>query len=163
VTTQRIHPDPSGHFLVTESGQPFFWLADTAWELFHRLNRAQAEHYLEIRRQQCFNVIQAVILAEMDGIHIPDANGHLPLLGGDRPANDYQSLWAAMAQGIVEGLGWRPFFTYHPQGGTSSSAWLHEAEWLDMNMWQSGHALLDAPNWEMIRSDYDRNLTKPVL
>ena len=59
MATERIHPDPSGHFLVTESGQPFFWLADTAWELFHRLNRAEAEHYLETRRRQGFNVIQA--------------------------------------------------------------------------------------------------------
>jgi hypothetical protein len=23
-------------FLVTESGEPFFYLGDTAWELFHR-------------------------------------------------------------------------------------------------------------------------------
>src|SRR4051794_34072153 len=34
------------HFLVTADGKPFFWLGDTAWELFHRLNRAEAERYL---------------------------------------------------------------------------------------------------------------------
>ena len=91
MATGRIQPDTSGHFLVTESGQPFFWLADTAWELFHRLNRAEAEHYLETRRRQGFNVIQAVILAEMDGLHVPNANGHVPLLGDDptRPNEFY--------------------------------------------------------------------------
>jgi hypothetical protein len=59
--------------------------------LFHRLNRAEAEKYLETRRQQGFNVIQAVILAEMDGLHTPNANGHLPLLGDDptRPNEFY--------------------------------------------------------------------------
>ena len=30
----RVSPDR--HFLMTEDGRPFFWLADTAWELFHR-------------------------------------------------------------------------------------------------------------------------------
>jgi hypothetical protein len=29
-------------FLVKEDGYPFFYLGDTAWELFHRLNREQA-------------------------------------------------------------------------------------------------------------------------
>ncbi len=237
---ELIRPDPTGHFLVTAAGEPFFWLADTAWELFHRLDRAETEHYLETRRQQGFNVIQAVILAEMDGLHTPNANGHLPLagddplrpnefyfrhvdeiirlaaakglyigllptwgdkvnrelwgtgpvifnrdnargygiflgqrykhdpnilwiLGGDRPAGGYQDLWTAMAEGITEGLERRPFFTYHPQGGMSSSAWLHHADWLDMNMWQSGHVLLDSPNWDMIRADYQRHPFKPVL
>jgi hypothetical protein len=23
------------HYIVTADGQPFFWLGDTAWELFH--------------------------------------------------------------------------------------------------------------------------------
>jgi len=36
----------NGRFLVTESGEPFFWLGDTAWELFHRLTREEASEYL---------------------------------------------------------------------------------------------------------------------
>ena len=31
-------------FLVTDDGRPFFWLGDTAWELFHRLTREEADH-----------------------------------------------------------------------------------------------------------------------
>lgn len=27
------------HFIVTADGKPFFYLGDTAWELFHRLDR----------------------------------------------------------------------------------------------------------------------------
>jgi hypothetical protein len=45
----------------------FFWLGDTAWELFHRLTREEAERYLENRRAKRFTVIQAVALAELDG------------------------------------------------------------------------------------------------
>ena len=66
-----------------------------------------------------------------------------------------------MAEWICEGLGRHPFITYH--SNTSSSQWLHDAAWLDMNTWQSGHILLDAPNWEMIESDYRRCPPKPVL
>ena len=33
----------NGHFLVAEDGSPFYYMADTAWELFHRLNREEAE------------------------------------------------------------------------------------------------------------------------
>ncbi|MBI4926671.1 MAG: DUF4038 domain-containing protein, partial [Anaerolineae bacterium] len=91
MTFEPIHPDSSGHFLITQSGQPFFWLGDTAWELFHRLNREDAEKYLETRRKQGYNVIQAVILAELDGLHTPNAYGHIPLLGDDptRPNENY--------------------------------------------------------------------------
>lgn len=87
---ENIIVSPNQRFLTTASGEPFFWLGDTAWELFHCLNRAEAEKYLEFRRRQGFNVIQAVVLAEFDGLHTPNANGHLPLLGDDptRP-NEY--------------------------------------------------------------------------
>ena len=32
---------------------------------------------------------------------------------------------------------------YHPFGRTSSSLWFHEEEWLDFNMFQSGHRRYD--------------------
>ncbi|MBE3068735.1 MAG: DUF4038 domain-containing protein, partial [Planctomycetes bacterium] len=33
-------------FLVHADGTPFFYLADTAWELFHKLEREEADRYL---------------------------------------------------------------------------------------------------------------------
>ncbi len=69
-------------FLLKE-GKPFFWLGDTAWELFHRLNRTEADSYLKKRNEQGFTVIQAVVLAELDGLHTPNANGDLPLINDD--------------------------------------------------------------------------------
>jgi hypothetical protein len=49
-----------GHFLQHKDGRPFFWLGDTAWNLFQRLDREETERYLENRRLKGFNVIQAV-------------------------------------------------------------------------------------------------------
>ena len=61
--------------LRREGGEPFFWLADTAWELFHRYTPADAARYLETRAAQGFTVVQAVLLAEEDGLRVP-ANPH---------------------------------------------------------------------------------------
>lgn len=85
------------HYLTTRDGKPFFWLGDTAWELFHRLNREEAAHFLRRRAEQCFTVIQAVALAEVDGHSVPNSYGHLPLIDQDPaqpavkegPDNDY--------------------------------------------------------------------------
>jgi len=69
---------PNKHFILRD-GKPFTWLGDTGWELFQRLNRQEADYYLNRRAEQGFTVIQAVVLAEFDGLHIPNANGDLPL------------------------------------------------------------------------------------
>lgn len=84
-------------FVVHADGTPFFYLGDTAWELFHRLDRADAEKYLETRRRQGFTVVQGVLLAEFDGLDEPNAYGHRPLVEHDParpdvkpgPRNDY--------------------------------------------------------------------------
>jgi hypothetical protein len=70
-------------FLVREDGRPFFYLADTGWELFHRLDRKDAAEYLRVRAQQGFNVVQAVALAEEEGLTDPNAYGKLPLIDKD--------------------------------------------------------------------------------
>jgi len=69
--------------LVTADGKPFFWLGDTGWELFHKLNKEDATAYFKKRSEQGFNVIQAVALAELDGLRSPNAYGNLPLIDGD--------------------------------------------------------------------------------
>ncbi|MCX6362396.1 MAG: glycoside hydrolase family 140 protein [Armatimonadetes bacterium] len=78
-------------YLVTAHGEPFFWLGDTAWELFHRLNREEAARYLQNRAALRYTVVQAVALAELDGAGAPNAYGHLPLVDRDpaRPVEEY--------------------------------------------------------------------------
>lgn len=68
---------------MTDAGRPFFWLADTAWELFHRLTREDADRYLRNRAALRFTVIQAVALAEFDGLTAPNAYGETPLRSND--------------------------------------------------------------------------------
>ena len=89
--TPRLAVSANHRFLVTADGRPFFWLGDTAWELFHRLNREDAEKYLRLRAEQRFNVIQAVALAEFDGLTVTNAYGQLPLIDRDplRPNEEY--------------------------------------------------------------------------
>jgi len=78
-------------FLVHPDGTPFFYLGDTAWELFHRCTLHEAEMYLRDRAAKGFTVIQAVALAELDGLTLPNPNGDLPLIDHDpsRPNEAY--------------------------------------------------------------------------
>lgn len=68
------------HFLSTGRGDPFFWLADTGWELFHRLDRKEASDYFITRKAQGFNIIQAVVLHELEAFETPNAYGDFPLI-----------------------------------------------------------------------------------
>lgn len=79
-------------FLVFEDGTPFFYLGDTGWELFHRLNKEETERFLENRRAKGFTVIQAVALAELDGLNTPNVEGNRPLIDND-PLKPNESYW----------------------------------------------------------------------
>lgn len=79
----QLEVSSNKRFLVTTDGKPFFWLGDTAWELFHRLNREEADKYLQDRAEKGFTVIQAVALAELDGLHSPNPYGEIPLENDD--------------------------------------------------------------------------------
>ena len=97
--------------LLDQRGVPFFYLGDTAWELFHRPDRAGAEVYLKDRAGKGFNVIQAVVLAEYGGLVEPNAGGDLPLVDNDpaRPVEAYfrhvdEVVARADALGLVVGM-----------------------------------------------------------
>jgi hypothetical protein len=76
--------------LETIEGKPFFLLGDTAWELFHRLNKQETIAYLDNRAAKGFNTILAVALAEYE-FEQPNAEGELPLEANDptRPRDAY--------------------------------------------------------------------------
>ena len=72
----KVHAD--GHLLQGEDGSPFFWLADTAWQLLHALTWEESQYYLAERARQGFTVTQVVVLCETHGIHEPSAMGLTP-------------------------------------------------------------------------------------
>ena len=52
-------------FLMHENGTPFFWQGDTGWLLPERLDRAEAEYYLQRCREAGYNVVQVQVV---DGV-----------------------------------------------------------------------------------------------
>ena len=199
-------------------------MADTAWNLFHKLSREEAQLYLNNRAEKGFNVIQAVILGEHDGLNAVNAYNRVPLknnnpetpdlegnysywehidyiidiaeklnlymailptwgdkfnlkwgigpvifnaenaytygkwlgdryknnkniiwvLGGDRPLeNDtHFEIIRSMAKGIKDGDKGKHLLTFHPFGEHCSSDFVSGEDWLDLNMYQSGHGKL---------------------
>ena len=47
----KLKVSANKRFLEFQNGTQFFYLGDTAWELFHRLTKTDAERYLENRRE----------------------------------------------------------------------------------------------------------------
>jgi hypothetical protein len=92
----RIKVSANKRYLIRDDGspdgKPFFYLGDTAWELVHRLNQKDAELYLRDRAAKGFTVIQAVALAELDGLVDPNPNGDRPLVDND-PTKPNEAYW----------------------------------------------------------------------
>ena len=107
----KLQVSDNGRFLQHENGEPFFYLGETAWELFHRLSFQEAEMFLENRREKGFTVIQAVILAEENGLVAPSVNGEVPLMDLDpgKPNEQYfifvdSIVELAASKGLVMGV-----------------------------------------------------------
>lgn len=82
-SAQPLQVAPNGRHLQHVDGAPFFYLGDTAWELFHRLDREEARRYLTDRAEKGFTVIQAVVLAQLGGLDDPNPYGEVPLVDRD--------------------------------------------------------------------------------
>lgn len=75
--TGKLRVSDNGRFLVKQDGTPFFWLGDTGWLLFGKLNRQEAEKYLEDRRKKGYNMIQVMVL---HGLGVVNAYGDSALV-----------------------------------------------------------------------------------
>jgi Protein of unknown function (DUF4038) len=76
VKNLRLKVSPNGRYFVDQNGKPFFYLADTCWLLFQRLNHADVDEYLRDRVAKGFTVIQAYVIRGLGKRH-PDGNGSL--------------------------------------------------------------------------------------
>jgi hypothetical protein len=68
----RLKVSDNGRFLVTDKGEPFFWLGDTAWML-RTIPSAEVDYYMSNRVQHHFNVIQVHC-----GFNVTDYAGNQP-------------------------------------------------------------------------------------
>ncbi len=59
----NLHVSNNKRCLVHDDGTPFFYFADTAWRILHRLTREGADHDIERGAAQGCTRIQAVLLA----------------------------------------------------------------------------------------------------
>lgn len=251
--TGPLKVSENGRFLVKENGDPFFWLGDTGWLLFGKLNREEADKYLEDRRARGFNVIQVMVLhsigaanfygdsalinqdlskplvsegnsafdslqydfwdhvdyvvdkAAEKGLYMALVpvwgtnvkNGHVSvkqaelytkfitdryknrpniiwLNGGDIKGSDSIKVWQAMGKGLRQNDP-NHLITFHPRGRTTSTDWFHNEDWLDFNMFQSGHRRYDQDtsanekkhygedNWKFVQYDYALKPVKPTI
>ncbi|MES2894034.1 MAG: glycoside hydrolase family 140 protein [Bacteroidota bacterium] len=64
----------------TAAGKSFFWLGDTGWLLFARCTREEAVNYLDARKAQGFNVVQAMLLHTVAAVN---AYGDSALVNAD--------------------------------------------------------------------------------
>lgn len=116
----------NGRFFQEASGKPFFWQADTAWLLTHRLNFSEVETYLADRFEKGYNVILNVGFTQI-GIDSPNRNGDLTFHDEDvtRPNDAYWSYIDEVVQLAWEEYGIRmamvPAWGYYAHDGTDPS------------------------------------------
>jgi Protein of unknown function (DUF4038)/Putative collagen-binding domain of a collagenase len=75
-----LHISSNKRFLQSSNGKPFFWLGDTGWLLFSKLNRDEVIEYLNDRKEKGFNVIQVMGLHELK---LANAYGDSALINGN--------------------------------------------------------------------------------
>jgi hypothetical protein len=76
----RLVVSENRRFFMNENGNPFFWMGDTGWLLFSKLNRKESEKYLDDRAEKGFNVIQVIVLHQLDDTNV---YGDSALIGGN--------------------------------------------------------------------------------
>ncbi|MEO8534372.1 MAG: glycoside hydrolase family 140 protein [Flavobacterium sp.] len=247
----KIRVSKNQHYFVTQDEKPFFWLGDTGWLTFGKLDREGVNKYFRDRRAKGFNVVQVMVLhnlnavnvygdaalvnedvsnplttpgnnfsnkqeydywdhvdytlevAQKNGIYLAmvpvwgtnvskgnkvskeqaekyakfladrykDKTNVIWLNGGDTHGNEFTDIWNTIGSTLKTN---NPdqLVTFHPFGRTDSSENYHNAEWLDFNMFQSGHRRYDQDtlagsfkedNYKFVLRDFELKPTKPTL
>ena len=75
----RLRVSDNQRFLMHENGTPFFWQGETGWLLPERLDRAEAEWYLQRCREEGYNVVQVQVI---DGVPAYNIYGQMSNVDG---------------------------------------------------------------------------------
>lgn len=77
-----IRVSQNGHYFVDAKGEPFYFLADTQWELFRRYSLSDAKLILENRKAKGFTVVMVMLTGVGPGTG-PNLDGERPWLNND--------------------------------------------------------------------------------
>lgn len=91
-------------YFTDQTGKPFFYHADTGWQLFQRLTTEEAREYLIFRKNQGFTTIQTQVIMNPEGVN---PYGHKAFLGDNdfaRPDEAYHDQVARILS-IADSLG----------------------------------------------------------
>ncbi len=114
---------------------------------------------------------QAEIYAAWLAERYRDKSNIIWLNGGDIKGNDSTRIWNTIGYTLRK-TDADHLISFHPRGRTQSSMWFHNEQWLDFNMFQSGHRRYDQDdtelcygedNWKYVQSDFNKIPVKPVL
>jgi hypothetical protein len=99
------------------------------------------------------------------------------LMGGDIRGDIHPEVWDALARAI-KNADPNHLMTFHPRGRTTSASWFNDREWLDFNMFQSGHRRYgqrngdgdytiqentEEDNWRYVELSQGMRIMKPVI
>ena len=98
------------------------------------------------------------------------------MIGGDIMGDRSPEIWDAMARAIKK-IDKNHIMTFHPRGRTTSAWWYNDREWMDFNMFQSGHRRYgqrngdgdytikdntEEDNWRYIDMSFEKKPLRPV-
>jgi len=119
-------------------------------------------------------VLQAKVYATFLANRYKNKSNIIWLNGGDIKGGDALDKWNMIGT-TIRSIDKDHLITFHPRGRNSSSAWFHNAAWLDFNMFQSGHRSYaqdtsanetlhyGEDNWRYVQYDYKLKPVKPTF
>ena len=99
------------------------------------------------------------------------------MIGGDIRGDKSPEVWDAMARAIKK-IDKNHIMTFHPRGRTTSAWWFNDREWMDFNMFQSGHRRYgqrngdgdytikdntEEDNWRYVDMSFEKKPLRPVI
>lgn len=117
------------------------------------------------------NEAQATAYASFLAARFKNYNNIIWMNGGDIKGSDGEAVWNIIGKTLHEKDG-RHLISFHPRGRSTSSTWFHQKDWLDFNMFQSGHKdyaqdtvepRMGEDNWRYVVNDFALKPIKPTM
>lgn len=129
-------------------------------------------------KKDLMNVEQAKAYGKFLAERYKDSPNIVWMIGGDIRGDVKTEVWEALAR-TIRSIDKNHLMTFHPFGRTVSTTWFNDAEWLDFNMFQSGHrrygqlkgdgdftilrSNTEEDNWRFVEYSLAQEPMKPVI